>query len=192
MGAHEDVHSSRFASIRTHVRSNAVAYLALFFSIAGVSYAATIAPRDSVVSKSIKDGQVRAQDLGASARDTFPIVENVGLGGESTWRLGPSNLEIFTRCDSSPSFSLRNEGPGNATLDWLFVKPVGPDIINADGLTLTPTNGSAFNFNEDRIEGQFIFADGAGVTTVNLHAFDAFASSSDCQVKGIANYAPNP
>lgn len=47
----------------SHVRHNVVAYLALFFAIGGTAVAVTTAPRNSVVSKSIKDGAVKARDV---------------------------------------------------------------------------------------------------------------------------------
>jgi hypothetical protein len=39
-----------------------------------------------------------------------------------------------------------------------------------------------------QIEGQFIFANNEGNTTVNLHAFDG---TTFCEVRGTAVFAPN-
>jgi hypothetical protein len=47
-------------------RGNAIALLALFLALTAGAYAATV-PKDSVVSSSIKNGQVRAQDLARDA-----------------------------------------------------------------------------------------------------------------------------
>jgi hypothetical protein len=44
-------------------------------------------------------------------------------------------------------------------------------------------------FNSKRIEGQFIFANSAGNTTVALHAFDG---GTFCEIRGTALFAPNP
>jgi hypothetical protein len=50
-----------------HLRSNVVGYIALFFALTAGAYAVTEAPRNSVVSRSIKNGQVRTADLGREA-----------------------------------------------------------------------------------------------------------------------------
>ncbi len=52
--------------LRNHLRGNVVAYLALFFALSGGAYAVT-APKSTVTSKSIKDGQVRKPDLANGA-----------------------------------------------------------------------------------------------------------------------------
>jgi hypothetical protein len=48
--------------------------------------------------------------------------------------------------------------------------------------------GWRFSISGDRIEGQFIFANGAGVTTVKLHAFDG---TTFCEVRGTGVFAAN-
>jgi hypothetical protein len=42
-----------------------------------------------------------------------------------------------------------------------------------------------------RLEGQWIFADATGVTTVHLHAFIAPGDPAFCEFKGTALWAPN-
>jgi hypothetical protein len=249
--------------MRNHIRSNVVGYVALFFAIAGVAYAADVAPKDSVVSKSIKDGQVKTQDLAdgavvgpkvssnsltgdqidesslskvpsaaqadsaanatqlggqpasgfqqrvngtcgggttissiqsngavACSSAVFPIVQNLTAGGDATSSFfGPSNLVVSAYCHVMGSTLVRmyNFGPGTATLDWLYSN--GATTVNASGASIPHNGNEDFAFNQTRLEGQFIFADGAGVTTVNLHFFDAGTS---CQLRGTAEYAANP
>jgi hypothetical protein len=60
--------------IRSFLRSNAIALLALFIALGGVAWAAT-APKNSVVSKSIKDGQVKAVDVAADSLGAGQIDE---------------------------------------------------------------------------------------------------------------------
>lgn len=60
----------------THLRANAVAYLALFLALSSGAYAINKAQKNSVVSKSIKDGQVKNKDLGKGAVGA----ENLGAG----------------------------------------------------------------------------------------------------------------
>ncbi|MEO7198140.1 MAG: hypothetical protein ABIZ50_06665 [Solirubrobacterales bacterium] len=68
-----------FSTIRSHVRGNVIGYLALFVALSGTAYAA-MAPKNSVTSKSIKNGQVRTADLGSDAV-TGPKVANGSLAG---------------------------------------------------------------------------------------------------------------
>jgi hypothetical protein len=49
------------------VRNNLVGFLALFVAMSAGAYAVTVAPKDSVVSKSIKNGQVKSVDVADDA-----------------------------------------------------------------------------------------------------------------------------
>jgi hypothetical protein len=50
-----------------HLRRNAVAYVAIFLALTAGAYAVTKAPKNSVVSKSIRNGQVKAPDIAGGA-----------------------------------------------------------------------------------------------------------------------------
>lgn len=53
--------------VREHIRHNVVGYIALFcFAVGGTAIAGNTAPTNSVVSKSIKDGQVKKADVNAN------------------------------------------------------------------------------------------------------------------------------
>ena len=52
-----------FTNVTHHLRRNIVAYLALFMALGGTSYAAWLAPPNSVNSRAIIDGQVKTPDL---------------------------------------------------------------------------------------------------------------------------------
>ena len=57
-----------FEGLRSRLTfANVIALMALFVAIGGGAYAASVAPKDSVVSKSIKDRQVKGKDLSAKA-----------------------------------------------------------------------------------------------------------------------------
>ena len=77
-----------------HLRRNAVAYVALFVALGGVSYAAVSLPRNSVGTAQLKRGAVRAADVRAGAvtsraikdrtiqaRDIAPGVTLQGVAG---------------------------------------------------------------------------------------------------------------
>jgi hypothetical protein len=67
--------------IRRHLTyANVVATLALFVALGGGAYAVATAPKNSVISKSIKNGQVKEADLATSAV-TSPKVQDNSLTG---------------------------------------------------------------------------------------------------------------
>jgi hypothetical protein len=53
--------------IRAHIQSNVVGYIALFFAVTGVAWAARIAPKNSVATKSIKNKAVTTAKLANGA-----------------------------------------------------------------------------------------------------------------------------
>jgi hypothetical protein len=99
-------------------------------------------------------------------------------------------------CGSNNVASVRftNLGGGGATVNWLFSQGGTSSTVNASGTSLTAAgqgqNFVSFNFT-NRLEGQWIFADATGVTTVNLHAFIAPGDPAFCEFKGTALWAPN-
>ena len=68
------------ARIRSHLRSHVIAYLALFVALSGTAIAA--APRNSVTSKSIKNGGVHMVDLGANSVDGSKVVDESLTGAD--------------------------------------------------------------------------------------------------------------
>jgi hypothetical protein len=66
--------------VRKHLRSNVIAYVALFAALSGTAIAA--APRNSVTSKSIKNGAVHKDDLGASSVDGTKVQDGSLTGDD--------------------------------------------------------------------------------------------------------------
>ena len=74
------------------IRSNLIGLLALFVALGGTAYAVTKAPKNSVVSSSIKKGQVKSSDLangaatgaklGASSVDSSKFADNALTGAD--------------------------------------------------------------------------------------------------------------
>jgi hypothetical protein len=83
---------------------------------------------------------------------------------------------------------LHNIGSDTATINFLFSD--GGTTVTASGQVLQALFGEfQALYNNKRIEGQFIFANSVGNTTVNLHAFDG---GTFCEIRGTAVFAPNP
>jgi hypothetical protein len=71
------------ARLHAHFRSNIVGYVALFLALTvAPAIAVSVAPRNSVTSKSIKNGQVKVKDLGANAVDASKLKDNSVTGAE--------------------------------------------------------------------------------------------------------------
>jgi len=130
----------------------------------------------------------------------FPISADLTgtfSGGFGNTRFPPSQLKLDEGCGSNNVASVRftNLGGGGATLNWVFSQGGTSSTVNASGTSLAAAgqgqNFVSFNF-ANRLEGQWIFADATGVTTVNLHGFIAPGDPAFCEFKGTAEYAPNP
>ena len=134
------------------------------------------------------DGSVQC-----SSTVLVPIAVTPGDGeGVSHIPLGPGiapNLQLDVHCNDGfgTKVEFRNYGPDAGTLNWLY-SPAN-DTVNASGNVVSSFGGEDFFFGGDRIEGQFIFADGEAVTTVSLHAFNG-SVGSNCEVRGTAQYVP--
>jgi hypothetical protein len=142
-------------------------------------------------------GGVAATDF--QRRAVFPISEDLtGTfgGGFGDTNFSPSQLKLNETCGSNNVASVRftNLGGGGATVNWLFSQGGTSSTVNASGTSLAAAgqgqNFVSFTFS-NRLEGQWIFADATGVTTVNLHAFIAPGDPAFCEFKGTALWAPN-
>jgi hypothetical protein len=197
--------------IGSHLGSNVVAYVALFLALGGGAYAAATAPRNSVVSRSIKNGQVKKPDLGrhsvttskfagssvapdaaklggapASSYQEVTAISSTPSAGNNVFRDLGHGLQVATICHdgATTKIAFQNIGSSGATLNWLESDGTS---VNASGVALAANTGEQdFSFAGKRLEGQFIFANGQGVTTVNLHAFDG---TSFCETQGTAEFA---
>jgi hypothetical protein len=97
---------------------------------------------------------------------------------------GPtSSLHLGAGCNVPGTFvAFVNTGSSAATLNWIYSDGT---TVSASGAPLPAGSGEVdLSFQNARIEGQFVFANSAGVTTVNLHAFDGEAGG--CEIRGTA------
>jgi hypothetical protein len=136
------------------------------------------------------DGGVSCSD-----RAVFPISANLSFNGQGPIRFSPSALGLYVFCgNAGASVEFINHGNGGATLNWLFSQGENHpnSTVNASGTSLSAAGQGnsrlSFVFAK-RLEGQWIFADADGVTTVNLHGFFA-ADPPFCEFKGTAEFAP--
>ncbi len=101
-----------------HVRSNVIGYLALFVALSGSAYAVT-APRNSVGSKSIRNGQVKSQDLqdngvaGVDLQDNGVQSADIQDGGVQSVDLAPGAVQpgnLAAAAIGAPGFAKISSG----------------------------------------------------------------------------------
>ncbi len=107
-------------NLRTHLRHNAVGYLALFVALGGTSYAAVSLPRDSVGARQIrndavssaevKDRSLRARDFKAGQLPTGPT----GPQGPAAFVAWGFVFDGFVQTDQSSS---------NVPADFIYKPP---------------------------------------------------------------------
>ena len=128
--------------VSAYLRQNVLGLVAIFLALSAGAYAVQKAPKNSVVSKSIKNGQVRNDDLGAAA----VTGEKVAQGAIGAGALGPGAVTADKlgfdpatqgELDATASALTALSAPGaintaDNPVDWTKLKGV-PDGL-ADGI----------------------------------------------------------
>src|SRR4051794_25125910 len=86
-----------------------------------------------------------------------------------------SPVKVIVSCtDPGTQGRFENTGGGDGTLNWMFSQGGTQSTVNPSGVPVAGGDGRVFfsRGNGPRLEGQWIFGNNGGVTTVNLHAFD--------------------
>jgi hypothetical protein len=95
------------ARISSYLRQNALGLVAVFIALSAGAYAATDkAARNSVVSKSIKNGQVKKKDLGRNSVNAAKVADDSLTGGD----IDESSLEVPG--DGNSGGTVRSVGTG--------------------------------------------------------------------------------
>lgn len=136
------------AWLLAHLRANVVAYLALFFALSAGAYAASerfVAPKNSVSSKSIRNGAVKKADLGKEAVDSKNLAKGAVRGNNlAANSVGAAQIEAGAVssgeiADGGIQFGdLAPPAQPDRDLDLIRVGPIPVDDP-ADGLNPTRT-----------------------------------------------------
>jgi hypothetical protein len=166
-----------------------IALLALFIVLGGGAYAVTVAPRNSVTSRSIRNLNVKRPDIapGAVTDDKLSSVYQFGAGYtdaaaatgipnsttlSGAYQFGFGTLDL--KCDSTPSFVYRNDN-GNVDADvWADVGGVQSHYL------VSPPSGSQevdFGANPSGTADLHVFGD----SVIQAKA-SAFWTGTDCTV----------
>ena len=124
------------ARLRSHLRSNVIGYLALFVALSGSAYAVT-APRNSVGSKSIRNGQVKSPDLHDNGVAGVDLQDN-GVQSRDIQDGGVQSVDLASGAVQSGNLAASAVGaPGFAKISS------GGSIVSGRGVTgVAHTNGT--------------------------------------------------
>lgn len=178
-------------SIAGYVRRHHVGLLALFIALGGTAYAVQTAPKDSVVSKSIKNAQVKPQDVKLTKSVEFPAL--VSLGPQEGENLEPFRVRV-PRSGLVSVYAQTEVRKSNGQAGYPCSVLLRPGTGNPN-LTLYRQTGTTDDFSLKRSapgsdgDGVF-FASEAGLITYNLepgaHEFTVTYSSftgTNCQFR---------
>jgi hypothetical protein len=142
---------------------------------------------------------------GPASAQSITAITAIPQAGNNIFKNLGHGLQVATICHDGGQVKIafQNLGSDDATLNWWYgmhpykAQPTGTSPgqvnasgvgVNAYGLVVRAGYEQDFWFIGVQIEGQFIFANNEGNTTVNLHAFDG---TTFCEVRGTAVFAPN-
>jgi hypothetical protein len=135
-----------------------------------------------------KGGAYEAIGAGGEGACVVPVMAISALpsAGNNVFEDLGHGLQVTTVCHDGGQVSIQfqNLRGAQATLNWLYSDGT---TVNASGLVVPANGAQAFPFVGKRLEGQFIWANADGVTTVSLHAFDG---GTFCETKGTAQFGP--
>jgi hypothetical protein len=143
----------------------------------------------SVAGSEVLNGSLGTADTdplasGANSFSVVPIDLSTLAGAgpqDSPWL--SSGPKLFAVCHQSGIVQFGFQNPENsptATLNWLYGN--GTSVF-AGGVALAASSAKSFDFENGRIEGEFIYADADSKFRFNLHMVDL---STRCEVLGTA------
>ncbi len=123
--------------ISSHIRSNLVGCVALFCALSGSAYALATAPPNSVVSRSIKNGQVKKPDLGNGAVTTKKLAASAVAPNAAH----ATNANLL---GGSPAFAYQRRVTGTCSRGGSFINSIGEIGCPEgpiEGIRMTPAAG---------------------------------------------------
>ncbi len=158
--------------------ANVTATIALFLALGGVAYASFHLPKNSVKSKNIVDGQVKAPDLAPNA---VKVVKQVGYrraeGTPSKQLFSIAGLRVTASCPAGPEVVLDATTDTNNSI-------IG--LSDAEGVDDVFNNGEHQIIPLDDYEGVLTYGRGPSAKPVVSATFLAnkFSGTNQCSVVG--------
>jgi hypothetical protein len=146
--------------VREHIRNNLWGIVAVYIALGGVAWAVQVAPKNSVVSKSIKNGQVKKADVGAGAVNASKVAADALTGAqidESTLGQVPNAAQL----GGSPAsaYLKGSDTVGGTALTGTYASPA---IANGS-ISTAKFDPDSHAPDSDRLGGLNPAAYGAGV-----------------------------
>ncbi len=140
-----------------HLRSNAVAYLALFVALGGTGYATSNLPASSVGTRQLKNGSVTPKKLNSNY-----IAASIRAWVNVQWR-GATKL-VAEESSSRVKISTVSDGDGITWPHQRFKKDCMASVTPQVNFTVTTTNGGYVtgDFNPTTRGGASLFLHGFG------------------------------
>jgi hypothetical protein len=126
--------------IGEYLRKNVLGLVAIFIALNAGAYAATVAPPNSVVSTSIKDGQVKTPDLGAAAV-TAPKLANRAVASAKLKALSVTH----------PKLGVNAVGPANVADNSLTGSDINESTLGAVPNATSATSATSAT-NADQLD----------------------------------------
>jgi hypothetical protein len=121
--------------------ANVIATIALFLALGGGAYAAATAAKNSVTSRSIKDGQVKRQDLAARAVTNTRI----GPNAVSNSKIGPNAVSSDKIADNAVTTTKLADGS-------VLTSKIGDNAVTQTKLAANSVNGLS-NIEDGTVTG---------------------------------------
>jgi hypothetical protein len=127
--------------------ANVVSVVAVFLALAGGAYAISTAPKNSVTSKAIKNGQVKAKDLGKNAvnaskvKDGSLVGQDFAAGQLPTGATGPQGATGVQGPDGEAAAFARLQADGTLLPLLDTTRPAEDKIVDQSMITHTADSG---------------------------------------------------
>ncbi|MEA2431927.1 MAG: hypothetical protein QOI19_2400 [Thermoleophilaceae bacterium] len=135
------------ARLRAHLRSNLVAYIALFFALGGGAYAASTAAKNSVATKSIRNGAVTSSKIANGAVKNAKL----GAGSVSTSKFNTSAVAPDSaKLGGSPPSAFQTAITGSCSGDQVM------QAISAAGAITCTDTVKAISATPQAVDAKFV------------------------------------
>jgi hypothetical protein len=142
--------------ILNHVRSNLIAYTALFVALGGTSYAAISLPANSVGTQQLRDGAVTSRKLAKHSVTASSLDPKSIAGHVADWAQIRAGGQVVS---SSPKASVSVPNPGRGLMRVSWHRSISPSCLSIADTANVPSFLGPATANTFGPEGRGRFTD---------------------------------